>query len=454
MFTGIHLKNFKLYRDVRIDLRSRKLPYKPVIIFYGESGSGKTTIAQAFYTLQRTMKTMELKGMLKDLLDKKLVPPEDSLVKPEALLSFLKTSLENDGIESIIRESKTIGSDENMSLEYEFVIDGKPGSYLIEMDDSCIIRERLEYCINKNRGCYVEIDEDHTYINEKIFETKEFIDDMNEQIEMYWGKHSFLSILLYQMSEKADTYINSSISMNLMNLLIAFQNIAYDISGVAIKNGSSIEDSKLLSNLEKGEVSKAEKSKLQRVEELLSDFFTSMFKDVKKVYYEIDEQKNKLKYRLFFTKHIGDYRYNIPFGKESRGTREVLNLLPFLMEAVSGKTVIIDEFGIGMHDLLAAKLLEIVAGQIEGQLIIMTHNTMIMDRMNDEHTKINPEALYFIGRDQENKKVVQCVTDIEARLHPNYNYRNRYITNPLYQEMRPEFTDNIDVSELAALYKV
>ena len=151
MFTGIHLKNFKLYRDVRIDLRSRKLPYKPVIIFYGESGSGKTTIAQAFYTLQRTMKTMELKGMLKDLLDKKLVPPEDSLVKPEALLSFLKTSLENDGIESIIRESKTIGSDENMSLEYEFVIDGKPGSYLIEMDDSCIIRERLEYCINKNR---------------------------------------------------------------------------------------------------------------------------------------------------------------------------------------------------------------------------------------------------------------------------------------------------------------
>lgn len=132
----------------------------------------------------------------------------------------------------------------------------------------------------------------------------------------------------------------------------------------------------------------------------------------------------------------------------------MLNLLPFLMEAVSGKTVIIDEFGIGMHDLLAAKLLEIVAGQIEGQLIIMTHNTMIMDRMNDEHTKINPEALYFIGRDQENKKVVQCVTDIEARLHPNYNYRNRYITNPLYQEMRPEFTDNIDVSELAALYKV
>ena len=83
----------------------------------------------------------------------------------------------------------------------------------------------------------------------------------------------------------------------------------------------------------------------------------------------------------------------------------------------------------------------------------MTHNMMIMDSANTKEPKINPEALYFIERDTQNKKVVKCVTEIEERLHPNYNYRNRYLTNTLYKGMRPDFEKEIDVTKLAALYE-
>ena len=86
------------------------------------------------------------------------------------------------------------------------------------------------------------------------------------------------------------------------------------------------------------------------------------------------------------------------------------------MVAITGKCVIIDEFGNGIHDLMAAKLMKAVSQNIKGQLIITTHNTLIMD-----HSNIKPDALYFIFNGLEGKKV-KCVTDVEERLHPNYNY--------------------------------
>ena len=46
---------------------------------------------------------------------------------------------------------------------------------------------------------------------------------------MYWGKHTLLSILYFEMGDKSDTYINSNISMNLMKLMTAFENINFRI---------------------------------------------------------------------------------------------------------------------------------------------------------------------------------------------------------------------------------
>lgn len=451
MFTYVHLKNFKSFKDVEIHLNSKKKEHKPLIVVYGANGSGKTTISQAFMTLQRTMQTMQLKGMLKDLLDEKISPPEDALVKRDALLSLLKSSLENNGIENLIRDYKMINSDENMSLEYEFIINGNIGSYYIEMDSSSIVKERLEYKLNKNKGCYIDISsEGSVTINERIFESKDFLDIIHKQIEMYWGKHSFLSILSYEISDKSDTYVKTNISSNLMSVFMSLDKIDFCLRRIPKRKGFSlnISDDDILANLASGEIDKKEEDKLDKIEKLLNSFFAALFDDVKKVYYKKTDNAEQIKYRLHLTKQIEDYRYDIDFRLESNGTQEVLSLVPFLMSAISGKCVVIDEYGIGMHDLLAAKLLEAIAPQIKGQLIITTHNTLIMD-----HSEISPESLYFIMNDRTFKKSVKCVTEIETRTHPNNNYRNRYFTNSLYRDALPSINNDIDLTDLADLYK-
>ena len=72
MFTCINLKNFKSFKDVRIDLSAKKNEAKKLAVVYGINGSGKTTITQAFLLLKRTIETMEVRGVLNDLLDEKI----------------------------------------------------------------------------------------------------------------------------------------------------------------------------------------------------------------------------------------------------------------------------------------------------------------------------------------------------------------------------------------------
>lgn len=449
MFTNIKLKNFKSFKDVEINMQSKKKDPKSLIVVYGINGSGKTTISQAFLTLKRTMETMQYKVMLKDLLDEKIAPPEEIPLKPEIMMQILKSRFLQNGIESIIDEYKMIDSNENLSLEFEFMINGSLGSYYIEMDSSNIVKERLEYKLSRNRGCYFHIEEDEVHINDRIFESKEFWDIMYNQVQMYWGKHSFLSILDYEMMDKSDNYINSNISMNFMDFLLAFEQINYKVrqttDGESISLGT---EDHILANLVNGAIEKKMLNKLKEVEGVLNNFFVSLFDDVIKAYYRTTEEKSRVKYKLYLKKQIGNHKFDIDFHLESNGTQEILDLVPYLMLAISGKCVIIDEYGIGIHDLLAAKLIAAVSDKIKGQLIITTHNTMIMDQAN-----LKPESLYFIMNDKTLRKSVKCVTQVEERHHPNYNYRNRYLSNSLYEGSLPKINGNIDIKGLAELYK-
>ena len=84
---------------------------------------------------------MRVKDMLLDLLNNKITPPDDIPIKQEMMLEFIKTRLASSTVEKIIDEYKMINTTEPMMLEFEFIINGSTGSYLMEFDNSDLIRE-------------------------------------------------------------------------------------------------------------------------------------------------------------------------------------------------------------------------------------------------------------------------------------------------------------------------
>ncbi len=443
MFTCIKMKNFKSFKNVTIDFSKKKNKTKSLATIYGINGSGKTTIAQAFYLLKRTIETMEIRGMLNDILNEKIAPPDNFPLKEDIMIKMLKSKLSMNGIETIIQNYKMIDTSDNMSVEYEFLINGNTGSYYIEFDNNSIVKERLEYKLNQRRGCYFNLDDEDITINNKIFETKDFYDLIKNQAKMYWGKHSLLSILLFEMNDKSDTFINSNISNNLMDVILLLTRIHYKM----INTQEHTSPDSILYNLQSGEINRSEEKILDQVEKILDGIFKTVFKDVIKVFYKKRPEDDQISYRLFFKKKIEDKIFNIDFSLESSGTREILQLLPAFVAAASGKCVIIDEYGSRIHDVLSASLLESIVNQITGQIILTTHNTMIMECSN-----LETDSLYFIVDDKTFKKSVKCITELEERLHPNYNYRTRYLTQDMYKPSLPAVSPKIDLSGLVSLF--
>ena len=449
MFTYIKLKNFKSFSNVTLDLQRKKDNPKNLCIIYGPNGSGKSSIVQAFMVLYRTMGTMKVKDMIMDLLENKIVPPDDIPIKPEKMLEILKSKLSTNTVESLIQETKMIDSLGNMILEYGFNINGNSGKYVMEFSDTEIVHERLEYKILKNRGCCFDITQESSKINSNIFNSDEYINDLKKQVEMYWGKHSLLSIFQHEMEEKSGSYVNSNYSQNIIDVLEAFSDISLKVKNSHDRDSSLISvDNEMLFSLESGIIDASEECKLDEIECVINEIYTSIFDDVNNVFYKRKEDKDKIIYRLFLNKQVEDHTFDIDFKYESSGTQELLEILPYLMLAKSGHCVVIDEFGNGIHELLAAKVFNGVAKDMLGQLIITTHNTMIM-----EEKDVTPDSFYYIVNTRSFNKSIQCITDIEDRLHPKYNYRNRYFTKEEYSDSLPKVESTLDFTKLANLYK-
>ena len=417
MFTRVKIKNYKSLINLDVDLSAKKNQAKPLIIIYGENGVGKSNFGTVFCTLCESLRTMSAKEQLQKLVDKNKLK---DLISNEKLRNLIYENLKD--TESIIKSCKTINSSENMVLEFEFVIEGKQGKYVIEYSDSKIVHEKLEYVLNKNKTLFFEIIENQIKINEKIFTDAEYLRYFHDMLEKYNGKHSFLSVLMFEHDDKADGYVSQRINGRLYEVLVSFA-----LMSVRVKSGYSLERGfgglryKIFKHLDEGVISVEDKEELDRAEKMINEFFTLIYSDIKEAYYKRKTGKGKIKYNLFFKKMIYGKIVDISYELESTGTQALLQVMPFILMSVEGKTVIIDELDAGIHDLLINNILCNISDSIEGQLIITTHNTMFLE------SEINPEYIYTFLVDKDANKELIPIVKFEDRTHPNLNYRNRYL---------------------------
>ena len=71
--------------------------------------------------------------------------------------------------------------------------------------------------------------------------------------------------------------------------------------------------------------------------------------------------------------------------------------------------------------MLFQKMLQEIHEHISGQVIMTTHNTMLME------TDFARESTYILYEETAGHKIIRCVADYEKRTYINNNIRNKYL---------------------------
>jgi len=419
MFSHLKLENFKSFNKIEIDFRgTHKLP-KNMIFIYGENGSGKTNLVYAFQFLRETIKTLNNQDVLSKLLEnfKNNLKENSNISINDPQFPFLLGDLNK-----IKEEAYMIESTGDMVLEYGFNLDNIEGTYKLVFGD-VLKEESLYYQLDKNRGYLFNLTNDTKILSKKTFHDLEYRDDLQDSIEKFWGKHTFLSILDNEIKIKNNEYLKKRIGKNLFKVMEFF--IRHSIK---CKHGNTGETSIMgtrhnaLIELVNGKIPLSKKNELLKKEKLVRYFLTSIYSDIKDVYYskKISEDKSQIEYQLYLKKIIGGSLRDINFSLESTGTQNLIRLFLPLVECAMGNVSIIDEADSGIHDLLFRTLIESVADSIEGQLIITTHNTTLLEKLNNEY-------IYFILVDNKGNKKVININDYDERTQVSHNIRERYL---------------------------
>ena len=437
MFTYIKLKNYKSLIELEVDLTKKENTPKKLISIYGENGIGKSNFVDSFYTLKKIVSTRTINEKIRILTEKQKELQTDDFNKAlyffGQLGSIIKNGFFSNSID-IINECKTIDSKDNMIIEVGFKIKSKSGIYCIETDNTDIISEKLDFTLDKNKVNFFEITKKEKYLNESVFIDNEYKKEILSIIEKYWGKHSLLSLIAYEIEDKKENYVKKKIFNGIFEVINFFSSLSI-LSRNKLEVFKDIEEEKLFY----GTISANEEKKLINIENVINTFFTALFSDIKQAYYKKKVDRDEINYILCFKKNIYNKLIDIEYNRESTGTKNILKILPYLISAAKGKTVIIDEIDNGIHDLLILKILENLSEDLKGQLIITTHNTLLLE---EEFIK---DSIYIFKVDENANKKLLSLNKFEGRIHPNLSIRKRYLKG-LYGGI--PFPMDIDFNEI------
>lgn len=417
MFTRIKLQNFRTFDDIEFDLATKSGKPKNLAIIYGENGAGKSNLVSAFVLLRELLETMNVRDVYEELLSQKSIFSDEELerIMRQQIVAGLRD------IQAIIDDCKMVDCDAPIGVEYEFNIGGNKGKYCVQLGKTEILHERLEYTLNRRKGIYFDCSKESISINNAIVTDVDFLADIKATAKRFWGKHSILAIVLHELYDKSEAYGSDNLSGNFDDVLGEFCMLSCSI-GLGSRQWEKLYAP--FSILEKpisGKLSRDEEHQFDVAEQIFTQFFSAINSDVRRVAYEKTYNDKHINYKLNIEKMVaGTYR-NIDFSRESAGNHQLLRVLCYLLTACVGGVVVLDEADSGIHDLLFKKLLQEMYGHVNGQIIMTTHNTMLME------SDFARDSTYILLEIEAGHKVIRCVTDYEKRTYLANNIRNKYL---------------------------
>lgn len=422
MFTKITLENFRSFDHIVFDLTEKGNVPKHLAVLYGENGAGKSNLMSAFVLLPELTRTMDVRDAYERLLTRDAIFQDEKMEK--VMREQMRHSLRD--MSAIIKDYRMIDCEDPIVAEYEFNINGNNGCYRVEFGQDEIVHERLEYVLNRRRGLYFDCSSDGILINDTVIQGtngKDFLVDVKETAKRYWGKHSLLAILLYEMKDKSNAFGRDNVTENFNTVLREFRGLSCAVS-MCNKSWEGLSSKlQVLKRPLQGHLSLRRETELDYASDFFTQLFTSVDLSVRKIFYKKEFHDDEIYYKLIEEKYIaGNYR-RIDFERESAGNCQLLNISCYLLTACMGGVVILDEAEANIHDLLFQKLLEEIRPILKGQVIMTTHNTMLME------ASFAREATYILSVDPDNPsdKKIRCISDYRKRTYAANNIRNKYL---------------------------
>lgn len=422
MFTKITLENFRSFDHIVFDLTEKGNVPKHLAVLYGENGAGKSNLMSAFVLLPELTRTMDVRDAYERLLTRDAIFQDVKMEK--VMREQMRHSLRD--MSAIIKDYRMIDCEDPIVAEYEFNINGNNGCYRVEFGQDEIVHERLEYVLNRRRGLYFDCSSDGILINDTVIQGtngKDFLVDVKETAKRYWGKHSLLAILLYEMKDKSNAFGRDNVTENFNTVLREFRGLSCAVS-MGNKSWEGLSSKlQVLKRPLQGHLSLRRETELDYASDFFTQLFTSVDLSVRKIFYKKEFHDDEIYYKLIEEKYIaGNYR-RIDFERESAGNCQLLNISCYLLTACMGGVVILDEAEANIHDLLFQKLLEEIRPILKGQVIMTTHNTMLME------ASFAREATYILSVDPDNPsdKKIRCISDYRKRTYAANNIRNKYL---------------------------
>ena len=422
MFTKITLENFRSFDHIVFDLTEKGNVPKHLAVLYGENGAGKSNLMSAFVLLPELTRTMDVRDAYERLLTRDAIFQDEKMEK--VMREQMRHSLRD--MSAIIKDYRMIDCEDPIVAEYEFNINGNNGCYRVEFGQDEIVHERLEYVLNRRRGLYFDCSSDGILINYTVIQGtngKDFLVDVKETAKRYWGKHSLLAILLYEMKDKSNAFGRDNVTENFNTVLREFRGLSCAVS-MGNKSWEGLSSKlQVLKRPLQGHLSLRRETELDYASDFFTQLFTSVDLSVRKIFYKKEFHDDEIYYKLIEEKYIaGNYR-RIDFERESAGNCQLLNISCYLLTACMGGVVILDEAEANIHDLLFQKLLEEIRPILKGQVIMTTHNTMLME------ASFAREATYILSVDPDNPsdKKIRCISDYRKRTYAANNIRNKYL---------------------------
>ena len=255
------------------------------------------------------------------------------------------------------------------------------------------------------------------------FNVKEFLSDIKFAAKRFWGKHSIFAIIIHEIMDKSKSYGSDNISDNFIRVIDHLSMLSCYLYRGRRTLDRLYSDFDVFESAANGRIDLTKENELDIAENIFSIFFSSINSDIKRVYYERNYSDNIIKYNLIVEKMVaGQYR-QIPFSKESTGNHQLLRVLCYIISAAQGNIVVMDEADSGIHDYLFLKILQEIVPCIEGQLIMTTHNTMLME------ADFSRNATYILGEEADGQKIITSISDFDKRTYASNNIRNKYIHN-------------------------